>query len=225
MDRAGVQELVYSGTATIAQGPAGPALEGYNDAVKLYSETPDIEKAKALLAEAGVDSVDFSLTISSSSDDTVKMAQVLVAGLEEGRHQLHPRHHRRRHLGAALDGGGLRDGDDHLRHRDQRRQDRLPAVHLVRVGQHDELRLLERQGRRVDGPGLGDASTPTSAATLCQEADALLAEDAIAVPPVYPKIIVAQRNDVSVLSQSLLSVGRVDAAGTAAAGLTPWVRW
>lgn len=51
VDKKGIIEAFYGGFAQTAKNPLPPALEGYNDDIEEYPY--DLEKAKALLAEAG----------------------------------------------------------------------------------------------------------------------------------------------------------------------------
>ncbi|MEO7130559.1 MAG: ABC transporter substrate-binding protein [Dermatophilaceae bacterium] len=210
MDRGGVADVVYSGTAPIGQGPIGPATEGYNADIKLYGDAPNVEKAKALLTEAGLDSLNFTLTISSSNAALKNAAQVLVEGWKKAG------------INCTLDivdGGkwvpqwlageyemmmnsfasGIAGGQSAYT---------LLSTYVssspVNYGYKNEKvdDLVRRAWATVDA---GER------AKLCSQADQLLAEDAIACPPVYPSFIVAQRNDITTLDKSLMSVGRINA--------------
>ncbi|MFD2348515.1 ABC transporter substrate-binding protein [Nonomuraea ferruginea] len=154
MDRKGVRDVAYAGTATIAQGPIGPAVEGHDPSLQIYGEAPDHEKAKALLAEAGASDLKFTLTI--TSDAMMKnIGQVLVEGWKQARHHLHAGDPRRRPLGAEVGVGQVRPGDEQLRDRLRRRAHRLLPPERDQLGVSAELRLQERGSGQAARPGLG----------------------------------------------------------------------
>ena len=167
MDRAGVNEVVYAGTAAIGQGPAGPAIEGHNPDAKIYGGSPDVDKAKALLAEAGAGAVEFTLMVSSSSKELTNAAQVLVEGWKQAG------------ITCKLDiidggtwisrwmAGDYQMAMSSLLHRHQRRQDRVPAVQHVRLDERDELRLRQRRGRQAARPRPGRPARTRSAPRAC----------------------------------------------------------
>ncbi|QMW66235.1 ABC transporter substrate-binding protein [Mumia sp. ZJ1417] len=212
MDRDGVSELVYAGTADTAQGPAGPALEAYDKDLDLYPTTPDVDKAKELLAEAGhAEGIDFTLSISSSSESTVKMAEALAQGWEkagirvkiestdagtwatkwmQGDYQLS--------MTTFVTGVSAGDSAFPL-------FTSYASTNPMNFGYaNDQLdKLLNEAWTTTDAKERGD---------LTRQANTILAEDAVAIPPVYPKLIVAQRNDVSELDPEQLALGRLDVA-------------
>ncbi|WP_182909600.1 ABC transporter substrate-binding protein [Microbispora sp. H13382] len=207
MDRKGVRDVVYAGTATIAQGPIGPATEGHDPSLQIYAEAPDPAKAKALLAEAGVSSLDFTLMI--TSDPVMKnIGQVLVEGWKQagitctlevldigpwvkkwasGEYQM------------AMTGfeSGFGSG-------------RTAFTLLGQMSSRNPLNFGYKNDE-VDKL-LGEAWAATDEAArveACKKIDKLLADDAILLPPVYPQMIVAQRTDLSDIDEKLMSVSRV----------------
>ena len=65
IDRTRVRDVVFGGHASIFQGGViPPTLRGFDPEYKLFPETADIEKAKALLAEAGLtEPVQFTIDV------------------------------------------------------------------------------------------------------------------------------------------------------------------
>ncbi|NPC97638.1 ABC transporter substrate-binding protein [Nocardioides sp. zg-DK7169] len=212
MDREGVAELVYAGTAVPAQGPAGPALEAHDPDLELYSATPDVERAKELLAEAGVaDGVEFTLTISSSSEATVKMAEVLAQGWAKAGITC-----RLETTDAGTWITRWMEGDYQL----------SMTTYVTGVSAGASAFPLFTSYASSNTMNFGYSSKEADAlmsqawattdeserAELTRKVDRILAEDAVAVPPVYPRMIVAQRRDVTGLDAGQLAVGRIDAA-------------
>ncbi|MFC6154900.1 ABC transporter substrate-binding protein [Nocardioides yefusunii] len=212
MDREGVSELVYNGTATTAQGPAGPALDAYDEALDLYPATPDVEKAKALLAEAGyADGLKFKLSISNSSEATVKMAEALAQGWKKAG------------IEATIDSTDAGTwaanwvaGEYQL--------SMTTFVTGVSAGDSSFPLFTSYASTNTLNQGYANAEADTlmnqawattdkaERAELTKKVNGILAADAIAVPPVYPSTIVAQRDDVTALDADQLSLGRLDAA-------------
>lgn len=210
MDRGGVADVVYAGTATIGQGPIGPAVEGHDANVKLYDAAPNIDKAKALLAEAGLPALNFTLRISNTNAPLKNVAQVLVEGWKKAG------------INCTLD---IVDGGKWV-------ADWLAGEYEMAMntfasgiaGGKTAFTLLSTfvssspanygyKNDKVDAL-VGQAWATLDAderAQLCSQADKLLAEDAIACPPVYPSFIVAQRNDITALDEGMMGVGRVNA--------------
>ncbi|GII86099.1 ABC transporter substrate-binding protein [Sphaerisporangium siamense] len=207
MDRKGVRDVVYAGTASIAQGPIGPATEGHDPSIRLYAETPDAAKAKALLAEAGVSSLSFTLTI--TNDPVMKnIGQVLAEGWKQagitctlevldigpwvkkwasGEYQM------------AMTGfeSGFGSG-------------RTAFTLLGQMSSRNPLNFGYKNAEVDRLLGEAWAATDEAArAEACKKIGKLLADDAILLPPVYPKMIVAQRADLSALDETLMSVSRV----------------
>ena len=212
MDRDGVAELVYAGSADPAQGPAGPALDAHDEKLDLYPTSPDVEKAKELLAEAGYeDGLEFKLSISNSSDSTVKMAEVLAQGWEKAG------------IKAEIDStdagtwvAAWAKGDYEM--------SMTTFVTGVSAGDssfplftsYASSNPLNFGYKNAEADELMNKAWATTdadeRADLTRQVNAILAEDAVAIPPVYPRMIVAQRDDVTALDAEQLSLGRLDAA-------------
>ncbi|MEV0973505.1 ABC transporter substrate-binding protein [Microtetraspora glauca] len=207
MDRKGVRDIVYAGTAKIAQGPVGPAVEGHDSSLQIYGEAPDYAKAKALLAEAGVSSLEFTLMI--TSDAVMKnVGQVLAEGWKQagitctlevldfspwvknwasGKYQMAM-------TGFESGFGGGRTAVTVL--------GPMSSKNPLNFGyKNDEVDKL-----------LGEAWATTDDAArveACKKINGILANDAIMIPPVYPRLVVAQRKEISPLDEKLMGVSRV----------------
>lgn len=211
MDREGVAELVYAGTAEPAQGPAGPALDAHDDSLDLYPTTPDVEKAQELLADAGyADGLEFTLSISNSSDATVKMAEVLAQGWEKAG------------ITATIDStdagtwaAGWAKGDYEM--------SMTSFITGVSAGNSSFPLFTSYASTNPMNFGYENAEADTlmsqawattdvdERADLTRQVNAILAEDAVAIPPVYPRMVIAQRDDVTALDAGQLALGRLDA--------------
>ena len=212
MDREGVSELVYGGTAKPAQGPAGPALDAHDADLELYPKTPDVEKAKELLAAAGyAKGLKFTLSISNSSEATVKMAETLAQGWKKAGIEVTINS-----TDAGTWAANWVKGDYEL--------SMTTFVTGVSAGDssfplftsYASSNTLNFGYKNAEADALmGKAWATTDdaeRAELTRQVNGILAEDAIAIPPVYPTTIVAQRDDVSQLDADRLSLGRLDAA-------------
>jgi len=207
MDRKGVRDVVFAGTAPLAQGPIAPAVEGHDPALRIYGEDADYAKAKALLAEAGAGDLSFTLTV--TSDARMKnIAQVLVEGWKQagitctletldigpwvqkwvsGKFQLAM-------TGFESGFGAGRTAFTTL--------STVNSKYPLNFGyRNDEVDKLLGQAWATD-----DEAERTE---LCRQINGLLAADAIMIPPVYPKLLVAQRTDLSPLDDKRMGISRV----------------
>lgn len=87
IDRAALCQVGNFGLCTPIQGPTGPSSPWYNDYAPYGTEDggPDIEKARAILAEAGYSDGDISLTLmpTATYENTVRLAQVIQQTLKQ----------------------------------------------------------------------------------------------------------------------------------------------
>lgn len=207
MDRQGIRDTVYAGTAQIAQGPAGPAIEGHDPDLNIYSDTPDIARAQELLADAGVQNLEFSLMVSTNAEIR-SMAQILqegwrTAGITCTLDQTDPSTWISRFI----------EGDYEMSFNIYPSGISSGRTGYVLYSPYTSTNPLNHGYKNTQVDELMSQAWATSDAAeredLSKQINALLAEDAVAVPPVYPSFIVAQRNDVAPLDQDALSVGRV----------------
>ncbi len=207
MDRKGVRDIVFAGSAEIAQGPIGPAVEGHDPSIQIYGEGPDAAKAKALLAEAGVTSLEFTLMV--TGDALMKnVGQVLVEGWKQagitctlevldfspwvknwatGEYQ----------MAMTSFESGFGAG--------------RTAFSLIGPMSSKNPLNFGYKNDEVDKL-LGEAWAATddaARAEACKKINAILATDAIMMPPVHPKLIVAQRTEITPIDETLMSVSRV----------------
>ncbi|GAA2737738.1 ABC transporter substrate-binding protein [Actinocorallia aurantiaca] len=207
MDRKGVRDIVFAGNAQIAQGPIGPSVEGHDPALKLYGEAPDIAKAKALLAEAGMPSLKFTLMV--TSDSLMKnIGQVLAEGWKQagiectlevldfspwiknwatGKYEMA--------MTSFESGfGGGRTAFTLLT--------TMSSKYPLNFGYKNE----EVDGLLTQAWATSDDAERTE---ICKKINGLLAADAIMMPPVYPKLVVAQRKEIETLDKKIMGVSRL----------------
>ncbi|MEO6019675.1 MAG: ABC transporter substrate-binding protein [Knoellia sp.] len=211
MDREGVADVVYAGTATLAQGPIGPAVEGYNEGVKIYDAKPNIAKAKSLLAEAGLSKLSFTLQISNSNAPLKNVAQVLVEGWKQAG------------ITCTLD---VVDGGKWVTNWLAGEYEMTMNTFASGIaGGRTAFTLLStyvsssRANFGYSNPKVDTLVSQAWAtadaderARLCSQVDALLAEDAIACPPIYPSFIIAQRSSITPMDKGMMSVGRINSS-------------
>ncbi len=86
IDRAAICQVANFNLCVPVQGPTGPSSPWYNDYAPYGDEMggPDVEKARAMLAEAGYGEGDISLTLmpTSTYEGTVRQAQVVQQSLK-----------------------------------------------------------------------------------------------------------------------------------------------
>ncbi len=84
VDRWQIAEIVYFGRAAVA-GPLPPAVSKWEPLPpsKLPNYTRDVEKARALLAEAGVSDLTFKIMPIPTVPETIQIAQVIQAQLKD----------------------------------------------------------------------------------------------------------------------------------------------
>ncbi|MFG1948816.1 ABC transporter substrate-binding protein [Nonomuraea sp. NPDC048826] len=211
MDRKGVRDVAFAGAATIAQGPVGPAVEGHDPSLQLYGEAPDYEKAKALLAEAGVANLSFTLTI--TSDAMMKnIGQVLVEGWKQAGITCTLE---TLDVGPWVKKWASGKFDLVMNNFESGFGAGRTAFSLLNVANSTYYFNFGYKNEEVDkllaqAWGTNDAA---ERAELCKQINGLLAADAVMIPPVYPKMLVAQRTDISGLDESRLGISRVSVPG------------
>ncbi len=206
-DRAGVRDRVFSGHATIGQGPVGPAELGWDPARTVFAEARDLEAAERLLAGAATDRRDFTLTIGTSQLGK-DIAAVLVAGwaevgLDVTIEQL---------AGGPWSSKWLANEYEMLGNTFQSGFTSGPANYLTLAPAHSQNLLSCGYVDpdvdawmdtiwQVDDDGEREAAL----ADLSER----LAEQAIMCPAVYPKLALAQRDELSPVDPAGLRTSRI----------------
>lgn len=207
MDRKQVRDVVYGGNATIGQGPAGPGVIGYDPSLVIYPEETDFARAEQYLKASGVTNPSFTMTI-ANHPELVQIAQILQAGW--------------RQIGItttidAVEGGpwiGAWLGGQY---------DYLMGVWQsgFATGESNLIVFTPAMSNNVLNPGYTNATVDTALkevfatddknvrADQLKIAAAQLAQDTWIVPPVYPRMVVAQRKDTTPLNQNLMKVSRL----------------
>jgi peptide/nickel transport system substrate-binding protein len=209
MDREGVREAVFHGEAEIAQGPLGPNVVGYEDAYRPYPAKPDLDRARELLKSSGVrEGTTFKIMVSTSGAAR-DIAQVFAEnwgriGLKVTLDVADPANWNRRWL--------IRDYDMSMTV-----QEYGLVGGTMPLSQLTVYRASSRQN-----PGFRDRTFDADFARLFGTAKAderaaiaarlnrSLTEAAIELPPVYPKLLVATRSEVSGLDENALKLGRLN---------------
>ncbi|MGH8961647.1 MAG: ABC transporter substrate-binding protein [Jatrophihabitantaceae bacterium] len=206
-DRAGVQGRVFGGQAEIGQGPIGPAEMGYDPSLQVYSAAPDLAKAGEYLAKAKTSKRSFTLTI--GIEDTIRnVATVLVAGWAK--------------IGVTVTIEQLQGGawSNSLV---GRKYDMIMDLFQsgFTSGPANYLALAPADATNVLSCGYKNPEVVALTATVWQTSDMaerrdalarmnkILADDMVVFPPVYPKLVVAQRRETSPIDTKLLRISRL----------------
>jgi peptide/nickel transport system substrate-binding protein len=206
-DRAGVVSRVFGSQAEPGQGPIGPAELGYDASLQPYPAAPDYEKAKQYLMHAKTTQRSFTLTI--STNDTVRnMAAVLAAGWQ----QIGVTVRIDQQQGGAWSNSLVGRNYDMIMDLFQSGFTSGPANYLA---------LAPADPSNVLSCGYDNPEVEKLTATIWQTSDAaerkdalaqlnkILADDAVIFPPAYPRLIVAQRNEISPINEKLLRISRI----------------
>lgn len=207
MDRKQVRDVVYGGKATLGQGPAGPGVIGYDPNLKVYPEETDFDAAREYLRASGETNPSFTLTI-ANHPEVKEIAQVLQAGWKK--------------IGITANLEPL-EGAPWIGKWLGAQYDFIMGVWQsgFATGNSNLIVFTPAMSSNVLNPGyrnatVDDALNQVFATDSVAERDAQLKiaaaqliEDTWIVPPVYPKLIVAQRKDITEINQDLLRVSRI----------------
>lgn len=208
MDRAGVRDRVYGGHATIGQGPIGPAELGWDPDLDVYGAEPDYEQAEELLARATTKRRGFRITVGTSQTGR-DIAQVLAAGwakagLKVEIEQL---------AGGPWSSAWLANDYEMLMNTFQSGFTSGPANYLTLAPAHSQ-NLLSCGYVNPDVDAWMDTVWQTSDPAEREEAlrniSRTLAADAVIFPPAYPKLALAQRNELSPIATGPLRTSRIN---------------
>ncbi|MCB0978379.1 MAG: ABC transporter substrate-binding protein [Acidimicrobiales bacterium] len=208
MDRAGVRDRVYAGHATIGQGPIGPAELGWDPDLDVFGAERDLDRARDHLAKAETDVRKFKVTI-GTGQTSKEIAAVLVAGWAE--------------IGIDVEilplAGGpwssawLANDYEMLMNTFQSGFTSGPANYLTLAPAHSR-NILSCGYVDPDVDAWMDSVWETD--VDAERVDALgkinrrLAEEAVIFPPVYPKLAMAQRVELSPLDRERLRISRIE---------------
>ncbi|MFD9716179.1 ABC transporter substrate-binding protein [Streptomyces sp. NPDC059076] len=212
MDREGVREAVFHGEAEIAQGPLGPNVIGYDAGYRPYPAKADLNQARELLKASGV------------SKDTTFKIMVSTSGAARDIAQVFAENWGRLGIKVTLDVADPANWNRRWLIRDYDMSLTVQEYGLVGgsmpLSQFTVYRAASRQnpGYRNgafdrDFGRLFATSNEAERAQLAGKLNRILAEEAIELPPVYPKLLVAQRAEVSGLDERALLLGRLNLRG------------
>ncbi|MEO3977843.1 ABC transporter substrate-binding protein [Streptomyces sp. CAU 1734] len=217
MDREGVREAVYHGEAEIAQGPLGPNVTGHEPGYRPYPAGPDPDRARQLLQRSGAPGDTTFKIMVSTSGAARDIAQVFAEnwgrlGLKVTLDVADPANWNRRWL--------VRDYDMSLTV-----QEYGLVGGAMPLSQLTVYRAASRQN-----PGYRDPAFDRDFATLFGTRDTAerdriaarlnrtLTEQAVELPPVYPRLLVARRAEVSGIDERALTYGRLNLRGVRIGG-------
>lgn len=207
MDRAGVRDRVYGGHATIGQGPIGPAELGWDPDLAVFTAEPDLEAAERLLAQAETTRRDFRITVGTSQTGR-DIAQVLAAGWE----QVGLRVDIEQLAGGPWSSAWLSNDYEMLMNTFQSGFTSGPANYLTLAPAHSQ-NLLSSGYVDPEVDELLDLVWQTSDEAEREQAlraiTRQLAVDAVIFPPVYPKLAMAQRRELSPVAPGPLRASRI----------------
>ncbi|MDI2124968.1 ABC transporter substrate-binding protein [Yinghuangia seranimata] len=210
MDRKGVLDTVFQGDATIGQGPVGPAVIGWDPAFTPYPVVTDVDRARGLLQQSGVKDPSFTLTISNRAEMR-SIGQLLAEGWKKVGIDVNIE---------VLDGGpwtqkwitgkydfimgyyqsGLGSGN----------------ANFLTLSPAETTNILNSGYTNPEVDGLIQrtwaSADPAERTGLIKQLNTTLVRDAVMIPPVYPKTVIAQSKRVTGLSQGALKLSRLDLA-------------
>lgn len=207
MDRKAVRDVVYGGKAEIGQGPAGPGVIGYDPNLKVYPVETDYDTARQYLASSGVTNPSFNLSI-ANHPEVKKIAQILQAswkkiGINVTIEPLEGGPWIGKWLGGQYDmhmgvwQSGFATGNSNIIVFSPAMKGNVLNPGYDNQIVNDAMKVVYE----TDSVAERDTQLRIAAAQLIQ--------DTWIVPPVYPKLIMAQRKDITDVNQNLLKVSRI----------------
>ncbi|MER5771848.1 ABC transporter substrate-binding protein [Streptomyces sp. NPDC001985] len=212
MDREGVREAVFHGEALTAQGPLGPNVVGHDPGYRPYPAEPDLSRARELLERSG------------AARDTTFKIMVSTSGAARDIAQVYAENWGRLGIKVSLDVADPANWNRRWLIRDYDMSLTVQEYGLVGgampLSQFTVYRAASRQN-----PGFRDRAFDRDFARLFATSDEaertrlasglnrMLTEEAVELPPVYPKLLVARRAEVSGLDEKALLLGRLNLRG------------
>lgn len=207
MDRVGVRDRVFGGHATLGQGPIGPAQKGWDPDLAVYAEQADLDQAARLLERADTDRRGFSITVGTAQLGR-DIATVLAAGwaeigLEVTIEQL---------AGGPWSSKWLANEYEMLMNTFQSGFTSGPANYLTLTpGDSRNLLSCGYVDPEVDAwmDTVWQTDDDDDRVAALQQINRRLAEAAVMFPPVYPKLVMAQRRELSPVDVDALRISRL----------------
>jgi len=208
MDREGVRDRVFGGHATLGQGPIGPAELGWDPDLAVFGEQRDLDLAREHLDQAETDVRGFTITLGTSQMGR-EIGSVLASGwadlgIEVELEQL---------AGGPWSSAWLSNDYQMLMNTFQSGCTSGPANYLTLTPGHSENLLScgyvdDEVDEWIDAVWATD--DPDARIEALRNINRRLAEDAVMFPPVYPKLAMAQRVELSPIDEKALEISRIN---------------
>lgn len=208
MDRKGIRDRIFGGHATIGQGPIGPAELGWDPTLAVFSEERDLDLARQYLSEATTSVRSFTITL-GTTQTTKEIASVLAAGWADiGINvDLRPL------AGGPWSSAWLANDYQMLMNLFQSGFTSGPANYMTLTPAHSRnLLSCGYQDPEVDAwmDAVWETEHETERIEALGKISRRLAEEAIIFPPVYPKLAMAQRKELSPIDTNSLRISRIN---------------
>lgn len=208
MDRKGVRDRVFGGHATIGQGPIGPAELGWDPDLAVFPEERDLDLAREHLERA--ETTVRSFTITMGANQTIReIGSVLAAGwadigIEVELLQL---------AGGPWSSAWLANDYEMLMNTFQSGFTSGPANYLTLTPGHSEnILACGYEDPELDAwiDEVWQTADPDARVGALRRITRRLAEEAVMFPPVYPKLAMAQRVELSPIDEDALRISRIN---------------
>ncbi len=211
MNRKRVNDVVFQGKAVTASGPLHSASLGYDPSYRPYPDEPDIERARALLSQAGYgenDVVDFDIVIQNDNltrDTMVAMTNDwLAAGLKANLVILDSGPWVNRWVTGGFNVISVASQEGYS-------AGNTPWVVLGVNHSQDPANFHKYNSPRLDAilDEVDATDDVNRQIELWKEGNRIVAEDAVSVPPVYPPLIAAHADNLQGIDPGLLRVNHI----------------
>lgn len=211
MNRKRVNDVVFGGKAVTASGPLHSASLGFEPDYKPYADEPNLEQARSLLADAGYgpdEKVNFDIVIQNDNltrDTMVAMTNDWQeAGLQANLIILDSGPWVNRWVAGEFNVISVASQEGYS-------AGNTPWVVLGINHSKDPANFHKYVNADLDAL-LDEVDATDDTATripLWQQANRIVAEDAVSTPPVYPPLIAARSNDLGGIDEGLLRVNHL----------------
>ena len=208
MDRSGVRDRIYGGNATIGQGPIGPSELGWDADLSVFPDERDLDVARQHLADAETEVRSFTVTMGHSQIGK-DIASVLAAGwaeigLDVKIEQL---------AGGPWSSAWLSNEYQMLMNTFQSGFTSGPANYLTLTpGNSENILSCGYVDPEVDEwmAAVWETGDADARVDALRKINRRLAEEAVIFPPVYPKLALAQRVELSPIDVDGLRASRIN---------------